>query len=218
MSTGTDYNHRRRPREASGKDVESINTTQPVPAKGQPLALEERLDYGSKSWEDVQRDRNQYVIKSSVPPCTSARTTFYAWDADDADEKQYDVLFCLQHGRQHPAEPRIEEYSEPWGGQKVRQEDVFTYCRADTILSRAEVTGFPRERAVRRTVRENLNGFSRYYEGADGAAIGFATLYMYDSRQAALDSYLVDEAERMLDVDGKKLVAYVWREYGGGTQ
>jgi hypothetical protein len=30
----------------------------------------------------------------------------------------------------------------------------------------------------------------------------------------AKDSYLVDEAEEMLNVDGEKLVDYAWRKYG----
>jgi hypothetical protein len=63
-------------------------------------------------------------------------------------------------------------------------------------------------------MQEDLQGFSRYYEGIDGAALGFATLYKYDDVEMAKDSYLVDEAEEMLDVDGEKLVDYVWRKYG----
>jgi len=67
-------------------------------------------------------------------------------------------------------------------------------------------------------MQESLQGFSRYYEGIDGAALGFATLCKYDDVEMATDSYLVDEAEEMLDVDGEKLVEYVWREYGGDVQ
>lgn len=202
--------------DSTDSKTQSVPTV-PVTDGGQPLALDEHLDLGSKSWENVQKDKQQYDIKSSFPPCTTAKTTFYAKDAEEEDhEELFDVLFCLQHGRQHPAEPRVEGYSEPWDGQKVRQEDVFTYRRADTILSRANVPSFARKKAARRVVQENLNGFSRYYEGVDGAALGFATLYMYDYLDTAVDSYLVDEAERLLDVDGEKLVAYVWRKYGGG--
>jgi len=63
-----------------------------------------------------------------------------------------------------------------------------------------------------------LTGFSRYYEGIDGAALGFATLYKYDDVEMAKNSYLVDVAEEMLGVDGEKLVEYVWRKYGGDGQ
>jgi hypothetical protein len=63
-------------------------------------------------------------------------------------------------------------------------------------------------------MEEDLQGFSRYYEGIDGAALGFATLYKYDDVEMAKDSYLVGEAEEMLGVDGEKLVDYVWRKYG----
>lgn len=67
-------------------------------------------------------------------------------------------------------------------------------------------------------LEESLQGFSRYYEGIDGAALGFATFCKYDDVEMATGSYLVDEAEEMLDVDGEKLVKYVWREYGGDVQ
>ena len=63
-------------------------------------------------------------------------------------------------------------------------------------------------------MQEDLQGFSRYYEGIDGAVLGFATLYKYDDVELAKDSYLVDEAEEMLDINGEKLVDYVWRNYG----
>jgi len=56
--------------------------------------------------------------------------------------------------------------------------------------------------------------FSRFYEGIDGAAVGFATLYKYQDVEEAKNSYLVDEAEEMLNIDGEKLVEYVWRKYG----
>ena len=67
---------------------------------------------------------------------------------------------------------------------------------------------------MQKVMRENLNGFSRYYEGIDGAALGFATLYKYDDVEMAKESYIVDEAEEMFGVDGEKLVDYVWRKYG----
>jgi hypothetical protein len=63
-------------------------------------------------------------------------------------------------------------------------------------------------------VREPLQGFSRFYKGIDGAAIGFATLYKYDDVEEAKDSNLASAAENILDIDGKKLVEYVWEEYG----
>jgi len=67
-------------------------------------------------------------------------------------------------------------------------------------------------------MQEDLQGFSRYYEGLDGAVLGFATLCKYDDVAMAKDSYLVNEAEEMLDVDGEKLVDYVWRKYGNDVR
>ena len=196
------------------EDSESTNYSDAVTADGQPLALVERLDTGSKSWEDVERDKWYLYHRPSYPACTTARTTLHARDADDEREERYEVLFLLQHGRQHPAEPRVNGYSEGWDGQKVRPENVWKFYRAHTILSQAGVTGPVKEWAVNRIMEEDLQGFSRYYEGIDGAVLGFATLYKYDDVEMAKNSYLVNEAEEMLGVDGEKLVEYVWQKYG----
>ena len=203
--------------EASEEDVNS-NIAEPITDGGQPLALEERLDTGSKSWEDVEKDKGYLHHRPSFPPCTSARTTLHSRDADDDRRERYEVFFLLQHGRQHPAERRANGYSEGWDGQKVRPENVWKYYRAHIILSRAGVNGPIKEWAVQKVMAEDLQGFSRYYEGIDGAALGFATLYKYDDMTMAKDSYLVDEAEEMLDVDGKMLVGYVWDNYGDDAQ
>jgi hypothetical protein len=200
-------------REASEEDVD-LEIAEAVTDGGQPLALEERLDTGSKSWGDVQKDKYQYEHQPSFPPCSTARTTLYAREADDDMEERYEMFFRLQHGRQHPFERRSNGYSEGWDGQKVRQEDVWKFCRAHNVLSRAGVSHPFDEWAVQMVMQEDLQGFSRYYEGIDGAALGFATLYKYDDVEMAKDSYLVGEAEEMLDVDGEKLVDYVWRKYG----
>lgn len=95
---------------------------------------------------------------------------------------------------------------------------MFTYRRARVILSQAEVWRSLRELVACRVVREDLQGFSRYYQGLDGAAIGFASLYQYSTKGRAVESYLVEKAEDLLDVDGEKLIEYVWRKYGGDGQ
>ena len=198
---------------ASDENADST-IAEPITDGGQRLALEERLDTGSKSWGDVKKDKGYVHHRPSFPACTSARTTLHSQDADDDRREQYDVFFLLQHGRQHPAERRVNGYSEGWDGQKVRTENVWKYYRAHIILSRAGVHDLVKEWAVKKVMTEELQGFSRYYQGIDGAALGFATLYKYDDEAMAKDSYLVDEAEEILSVDGKQLVDYVWREYG----
>ena len=45
--------------------------------------------------------------------------------------------------------------------------------------------------------------------GLDGAVLGVATLYECDDVEMASDSYLVDEAEEMLGIDGEMLVEYL---------
>jgi len=217
MPTNSNNSGNQEDRETSDEDVDT-DTQAPVTDRGQPLALEERLDTGSKSWDDVEKDKGYLHHRPSFPPCTSARTTLHSRDADDDRRERYEVFFLLQHGRQHPAERRANGYSEGWDGQKVRPENVWKFYRAHIILSRAGVDGPIKEWVVDMVMQEDLQGFSRYYEGIDGAALGFATLYKYDDVAMAKDSYLVDEAEEMLGVDGEKLVDYVWREYGGDVQ
>jgi len=188
----------------------TMDEEEPHTDGGQPVAMEQ--GDGAKSWGDARRDKWYLHHRPSFPPCTSARTTLHAQDADDEDH--FDVLFCLHHGRQHPAERRPNGYSEGWDGQKVRQEAVADFCRAHAILSQAGVIDPSKKWAVQKAMQEDLQGFSRYYEGLDGAVLGFATLYKYDDVAMAKDSYLVDEAEEMLGVDGEKLVEYIWRKHG----
>ena len=173
---------------------------------GQPLALDERLTFGSKSWSDVQIDKHQYDFQGDriFPSCSTARTTFYAREA--WDNNQYKTLFKLHHGRGHTW--------EGWDGQRVRQEDIGDYQRSSAILSQTVSDAFVKRQARSRVMRENLQGFSRHYAGLDGATLGFATLYKYDDVEEALDSHFVDVAEEMFGIDGENLVEYVWRKYG----
>ena len=188
-------------------------TLVPTTSDGQRIALEEPLASGSKEWEHIQKDKWRQNHRPSYPACTSARTTF--WSREAANEEQYDVLFLVQHGRQHPAERRPNDYSEGWDGQKVRQEDVGTYCLATVVLSQAGVTGYWLRRVAIRVVGENLNGFSRHYEGAIGAALGFAMLELHDDVAEAKKSRLATVASEKYDLNGEKLAEYVFRKYGG---
>ena len=177
-----------------------------VTDRGQPLALEESLTFGSKSWADVQIDKQKCTFQESktFPACSTARTTFYAREA--WDNNQYKTLFKLHHGRGHTW--------EGWDGQRVRQEDIGDYQRSSAILSQTVSDAFVKRQARSRVMRENLQGFSRHYAGLDGATLGFATLYKYDDVEEALDSHFVDVAEEMFEIDGENLVEYVWRKYG----
>jgi len=190
-------------------------TLVPITSDGQRIALEESLASDSKEW-DIQRDKRRQYHRPSYPACTSARTTF--WSREAANKEQYDVLFLVQHGRQHPAERRPNGYSEGWDGQKVRQEDVGTYCLATVVLSQAGVTGYWLRRVAKRVVGENLNGFSRHYEGAIGAALGFAMLELHDDVAEAKKSRLATVASEKYDLNGEKLAEYVFRKYGGDAQ
>jgi hypothetical protein len=207
MTTNSNNSGNQEDRETSEEDVET-DRAEAVTDGGQPLALEERLDTGSKSWDEVQKDKHQYDFQPTFPACSKARTTFYAREAWQTE--RYERFFVLHHGRGHTY--------EGWDGQRVRQEHVFTHRRASVILSQAESERLVKEQARSRVIREPLQGFSRFYEGIDGAALGFATLYKYDDVEEAKDSYLADVAEEMLGVDGEKLVEYVWDKYGGESR
>lgn len=160
-------------------------------------------DLGSKTWTEFKKDQYQYTFQPSFPSTSTARTTFYAREADN--EAKFNRLFRLQHGRGHTF--------EGWDGQRVRPENEFTYRRASVILSQADISGWVRERTLAKVLQENLNGFSRHYKGIDGAAIGLASLFRYECVEEAKDSYLVDVAEEILGIDGKQLIEYVWGKY-----
>ena len=132
MTTNSNNSGNQEDSEASDEDVDS-EIAEAVTDGGQPLALEERLDTGSKSWEDVEKDKGYLHHRPSFPPCTSARTTLHSRDVDDDRRERYEVFFLLQHGRQQPAERRANGYSEGWDGQKVRPENVWKFYRAHII-------------------------------------------------------------------------------------
>ena len=190
-------------------------TLVPTTSDGQRIAVEQSIVSKSTEWEIKKDKRNQHY-RPSYPACTSARTTFRSNKAEN--KEKYDVLFLIQHGRQHPAERRPNGYSEGWDGQKVRQEDVGTYCLAAVVLSQADVKGYWLRRIAKRVVRENLNGFSRHYDGTIGAAFGFAMLELRDDVAEAKDSYLAEVASEQYDLDSEKLAEYVFRKYGGDEQ
>ena len=101
MTTNSSDSGNQEDREASEEDVDS-EIAEAVTDGGQPLALEERLDTGSKSWGDVQKDKHQYSTQSAFPACTSARTSFYAREA--RNPRLFNRLFPLQHGGGHTYE------------------------------------------------------------------------------------------------------------------
>ena len=182
---------------------------------GQPIHSHERYGTGPRGWTNAQIDKHALSHNPSFPAATTAQTSFHAMDAPSQFEGLYNRLFLLQHGRQHPYERVANGYSEGWSGQKVRIEHSYNVTRARTILSNVGVGGPIAEWVARQISIHDLQGFSRYYEGVDGAAIGFATLAKYDDVDMAKESYLATEAETYLGVDGEKLIEYVWRKYGG---
>lgn len=175
----------------------------------------EAFDSGSKSWGDFQRDKYQYDFDPSFPARSPARSTFYARDVRfigdkskrfDSREHKFERLFPLQHGRRHTY--------EDWGRQKIRPENVFTYRRACVLLSQAEVSDQVRNLVLAKVMTESLVGFNRYYQGIDGATLGFAALYQYEDIEEAKGSYIKTVAENLLECDTDALIEYVWKKYG----
>ena len=173
---------------------------------GQPIHSHERYGTGPRGWTNAQIDKHALSHNPSFHAATTAQTSFHAMDAPSQFEGLYNRLFLLQHGRQHPYERIANGYSEGWSGQKVRIEHSYNVTRARTILSNVGVGGPIAEWVARQISMHDLQGFSRYYEGVDGAAIGFATLAKYDDVDMAKESYLATEAETYLGVDGEKLI------------
>lgn len=175
---------------------------------GQPLSLEEEEDLGTKLWEHIQKDKYVYDYQPKFPGDSDARTSFHARGAQES-EKLYERLWKYQHGRGHTF--------EGWENRS-RQEDRDDFHRANAILSQLEVSDHVRDAARERVMRENLNGFSRYYQGLDGACVGFALLYRYDTVDQAKESHILERACKVINVDEEKLVEYVWRKYGGDSR
>jgi hypothetical protein len=188
----------------------STDDRSPRTKANQPIAIHENLTTGSKQWGQLEKDKHIYEFQPTLPSQSKARTTFYGREADDTE--QFDKLFNLQHNRQHPDSREFENWSESWK-YRVRQADVFKYRRACTLLSQANVTGIAREQVLHRVMTENLNGFSRYYAGIDGATLGFASIFVFDKKDDVKESVIFETAEATPDINAEKLFNYVWRKY-----
>ena len=166
---------------------------------GQQIVLNDAFSAG-KSWAGAERP-------SAVHTRSDARTTFPAEYA--SNERQYNRLWKLQHGRGHTY--------EGWD-ERVRIEDCDKYDWACIVLSRAKVTEFVRTNALRRVMTEPLQGFSRYYAGTYGAALGFASLYQFDTPSDAKESAIADLTSEILEKQGAegtadRLIDHVWDNY-----
>jgi len=190
------------------------NSWYPTTPDGQPVDITNPQS-GTKNWEDVKKDEGRMIHRPSYPPL-GASTTFWSRDADSGQERKYDVLHCLQHGRQHPAEPYLVGYSEGWDGHKVRQEDVDTYQFASVLLSQAGVDVRWLQHIGHKLVQEDLRGFNSHYAGIPGATFGLAMVMLCDDVEEAKQSTLAAEAERYdeFDIDSAQLAEYAFRKWG----
>jgi hypothetical protein len=140
---------------------------------------------------------------------TGHRTTFHSYDIDHDNQEQrklFDRLWKYQVGRGHTWEERENI---------VRKDEIWKRC--DAILQSCEAHEWEREIALRMTISEDLQGFSRHYAGTDGACVGFALLQMFESTEEAEDSWVAKKAaDAVPKFDSstvKDLVDYVFRKY-----
>ena len=116
---------------------------------------------------------------------TSAQTTFYAHDVPTR-ERLFDRLYLLNRGRGHTWEDDSDRKSA------VRTEGMLLRC--DAILQSCEVPNRARRAALRQVQRRDIRGYSRYYEGADGACVAFALTQLFDTPADAKDSEVASRA------------------------
>ncbi|MFB6234920.1 MAG: hypothetical protein ABEH81_00725 [Halopenitus sp.] len=148
----------------------------------------------------IETDSGEYEFVPTFPARSPARTTFHGLRRQ---------LWRLQHGRGHAFDDV---------GKTTARND-YTFRRCSSILQQCEVPKWVEAVAIQRTLTENLQGFSRHYEGADGACIGFALLAQYDDPEEAKMSYIADRAPSVVPGirydDVMNLIDYVFDKYGG---
>lgn len=153
----------------------------------------------------IAREREMLEYQPSKPPASPARTTWLTWDAPERRHRKLDRLHRLQHGRGHTY--------EDFDGQRVHQSTADQYIRCDALLQQCKVNDPAKSWALKKVMTEDLRGFSGHYEGADGAAIGFALLAQYDDPEVAKTSHIADAAESILSIDTDALVKYMFRKW-----
>ena len=191
------------------------NSNSSVSAGGEITTIGVKLASQERS-KDIGWDKYSYRHSGAIPEASTAHTTFYSKDAENEEDRRfYDRLHPLNHNRAHKLEKYLN-YTEPWGGEKKRQEKVEKYYRAETIVSQAEIPLYAGRYAVRRVTSESIVGFNAHYDGLVGATLGFAVLRIHDSPAEAKASYVGTLADERFDLgfEWSKLVEYVWRNYG----
>ena len=116
---------------------------------------------------------------------TSARTTFYARDVSD-NRELFNRLYVLNRGRGHTWE------EDSYRKSAVRTEGMLLRC--DAILQSCEVPNWVRRAALRQVRRQDLRGYSRYYEGSDGACVAFGLVVLFDTAREAKESEIASRA------------------------
>lgn len=160
---------------------------------------------------DVTWDGNEYSVEQTQG-IVGFRTTFREYDIDSSRQnrrKLFKRLWGLQTGRRQTWEDDNRRKTT------VRREATFKHC--DAILQSCEVPEWIRRAALRKTVSNELQGFSRYYSGADGACVGFALMFMFDNKEEAKSSWVADRAADSVpkfdQSTVENLIDYVFENY-----
>lgn len=150
-------------------------------AESQPEALFSHSDIGYTSdGYTVVDDLHDLSMAT-----TSARTTFYARDVSD-NRGLFDRLYVLNRGRGHTWE------EDSYRKSAVRTEGMLLRC--DAILQSFEVPNWVRRAALQRVRGQDLRGYSRYYQGSDGACVAFALILSFDTAREAKESEIASRA------------------------
>jgi len=187
---------------------------------------------GGTSTNPTEQSRQDYAISSHADTLltgklsngdakhaivrTPARTTFHTNDIDAHDDqkrRKYERLWRTQMG--------FRQTYENDSRQKTRVRENATRMRCDAILQFCETPAWVRKRVVSQVYQRALQGFSRHYQGADGACIGFALLELCESPVEAKDTWLARRAKEAVpgfdEETVSRLVDYVFRKYGGAS-
>lgn len=176
---------------------EKIETSQTVSGRTD-------LWYSKGEWQLYTESRSCHMK-------SEAKTTFRSFDADTRQQKKFfDRLWRYQMGRGH-------RYVDDNKKKTFVRRDA-TRKRCDAILQSCDVPRWARSISLAQVSRRNLNNFSRYYAGADGACIGFALLALCNNPDEAKRLWVADKAPEVVpgfdDDTVSSLIDYVFRKYG----
>lgn len=203
--------------ESGNNQAANVASSQLVPTNDQEACRRARQIYAGQEHADMGPTNDVWKRTQDAgvnAPLSTARTTFYVRDIESSNQRRkrlFNRLWTLQNDRRHTYEPESTA--------KTAVRDDATWKRCDTILQQCEVPDWVKDWVLPTVLRQNLNGFSRYYAGADGACVGFALLAFCDTPGDAKDTWIAERAQKVVPgldkEDVQSLIDYVFRKHDG---